>query len=60
MTNKYQRQAKREARLFKQGKMSFCNSAENLEALGELVKARWDNIARALKAFNLKAKEDKQ
>jgi hypothetical protein len=43
----YTKQAKRELRLFNQGKISFCNSAENLKALDKLCDERRASINHA-------------
>lgn len=45
------RLARREKKLFEQGKISFFNSAENIQALFDIVKSRRNNIEKALKVL---------
>jgi hypothetical protein len=49
----YQR-AKTEKQLFDQGKISFYNSAENIQALCDIVRSRRNNIQKAAKALGIK------
>jgi hypothetical protein len=42
------RLARREKKLFEQGQISICNSAENIQALFDIVESRRDNIKKSM------------